>query len=86
MMSGTLIQPKVVRVNWPRILADLHDAGCSRYEVTKLLNVEWSTVQRWNMTIGDIGHGYGKALLELHTARCGEATTLQRLTEAEALA
>lgn len=70
-------------VNWPQILDDLRDAGCSGYRVAQRLAVEWSTVQSWRECKGDIRYGKGRALLRLHSEYCGAGMTFQRLTEAE---
>lgn len=78
--------PKPIRMNWPTIMRDLDARGWSPYRISDRLEVSESTAQRWRCVIGDIGHGYGQALLALHTEVCGASSTLQRITEAEALA
>lgn len=71
------------QVNWRQILDDLRDHGCTGYRVTIEIGVAWSTVQGWRECKGDIGYGYGRALLRLHSKYCSAGMTLQRQYEAE---
>lgn len=82
-MNMTLQRYNPPHVRWVLILEDLRDNGCSGYRVADKLQVGWSTVQGWRGVKGDIGYGYGRALLRLHSSYCGAALTFQRLTEAE---
>jgi len=74
---------KPPRINWQQIIADLRANGCSLHRVATHIGVEYSTAQRWRRPRADLGYGYGRALLRLHSRYCGAALTLQRLTEAD---
>jgi hypothetical protein len=71
------------QINWRQVLDDLRAHGCSGYRVAQEIGVGWSTVQAWKGIKEDIGYGYGRALIRLHSKYCGSAMTVRRLTEGE---
>lgn len=72
----------IIRVNWRQIFLDLSTQGISGYRVAQLMQIEWSTVQHW-LNGGEPRHGYGQALLSIHSRYCGESLTKFRLEEAK---
>jgi len=74
------VYPRVL--NWSQIMHDIADNGCSYSEVSKILGVGWSTVQRWR-TGSEPGHSIGTALLMIHAKYAGQDLTKQRVSEAE---
>lgn len=73
------------RLNWRDVMEDLSGAGITAYRIAEMFEIERSTVQRWGELTTDMGFGYGRALLALHSTHCGLDRTLQRLTEAQRL-
>lgn len=85
-MSAIFLQVQDVatpQISWVQILDDLRGHGYSGYRVALAIGVGRSTVQGWREAKGDIGYGYGIALMRLHAKACGWSMTFQRLTEAE---
>lgn len=72
------------KINWKAILQDLDERNTTLYRVSIILGVSPSTAQRWRDVKGDIGYGYGRALLRLHAKVCGAGLTFQRMAESEA--
>lgn len=70
------------KINWAQIMADLKDAGCSVYGVAGIIGAAYCTAQNWSKG-GEPGHGYGEALLRLHSRVCGDELTKRRCNEGE---
>lgn len=70
------------KVDWSQIMVDLHNHGCSAYRVSLIIGVAQTTVYNW-LKGGQPRYAYGRALLRLHSARCGVALTARRLYEAD---
>lgn len=85
-MSECAAPVRPVCMDWPQIVRDLEARGLTQYRIAKLLGLETSTVQHWARVQGDIGWGYGRALMSLHLAYCGESCTVGRVTEAKSKA
>lgn len=70
------------RMNWHLIVADIRQVGCSGYQIARMMQVEWSTVQRWSNG-SEPGWTYGHELLRLHEQLCGKNMTQLRLEQAQ---
>ena len=68
------------RLDWPRILQDLKDKGCSLYKAAKILGRPETTLQSW-WKGHEPSHSNGAAILQLHSALCGEELTKIRCNE-----
>lgn len=62
-------------------MEDLRAAGCTAYRLTGIMNIERSTIQRWQRG-SEPRYSNGVAILEVHRHFCGAARTQQRLDEA----
>jgi hypothetical protein len=71
-----------VSLDWAQVMRDLANVGVSGYRVSQIMEIEWSTVQRW-VKGGEPFHRYGQALLAVHARYCGESLTRQRQDEAK---
>lgn len=76
------IKPK--RLDWPRILKDMKEAGYSLYQISRLLEKSESTVHSW-WRGHEPSHSNGESILKLHMQVCGEQATKDR-TETAAVA
>lgn len=72
------IYPK--KLNWPQIFNDLAEHNVSPYQVSVLIGVKWSTLQRWLVDV-EPRYSVGVSILELHSRYCGEELTGKRLEE-----
>ena len=61
MLAAALVE----REDWPRIIADLNEAGLSQEDIARLLGRAQSTVSDWAKG-REPRHSDGKALLALH--------------------
>lgn len=68
------------RLDWRRILQDLKDRGCSLYRAAKILGRPETTLQSW-WNGHEPSHSNGAAILQLHSAVCGEELTKIRCNE-----
>ena len=72
--------PKIVP--WNRVLCDLMDSGLTASAICELIDVQWSSLQRWRDGT-DPKHSIGNAILRLHKRHCGAELNARRLAQAE---
>lgn len=68
------------KLNWPAIMDDIRNAGCSVYRAAKTLGRPETTVWSWTRGV-EPTYSNGAALLQLHAKYCGEDATKKRCTE-----
>lgn len=78
------VVPMVGVIDWAQIVKDVKAALEYQHDsqIADLLNVPRTTLARW-MAGSEPFYGYGYALIELHRKACGDACTLERITEAQ---
>jgi len=74
-----LVYPR--KIPWGSIFSDLYHIGVTPAQMSELLGVGCSTLQKWRNGT-EPKHSVGVSILIIHTRYCGEDVTNQRVTEA----
>jgi len=75
-----LVYPK--KLSWDNIFIDLDKAGVTPSEISELLGVGWSTLQKWRNGT-EPKYSVGVSILTIHARYCGEDSTFERITQAD---
>lgn len=69
--------------DWPRILADLRQAGFFTYKVAVKCDAKWDSVKNWENGIGEPRYSTGVCILELYREVIGRTAGAEKAAAAE---